>query len=297
MFRRILATTDFSEASFVAIREAASLARDGELAVCHVLPLGMALPHLLGPGSARTDAPLAELETMVKEELARRIEALLGPQSRPVSIIVARGEPEAEIVRQAQAWNADLIVLKGHGTTGLSRVFLGRTAERVVRFATVPVLVVRNVQGNGIVLTASDLSDPSLPAVAAGAAEARRRGARLVLLHAIDVWPDVYAAAAGGLLGAIGTLPPPALVQEKRRALLETLEQAILREGISGEARVVEGDPAKTIALTAEEIGADLVVVGTHGRTGLSRLALGSVAERVVHTAICSVLAVRLGTR
>jgi nucleotide-binding universal stress UspA family protein len=61
-----------------------------------------------------------------------------------------------------------------------------------------------------------------------------------------------------------------------------------------GEARVLDGAPAATIVATAEELGAELIVVGTHGHTGLARLALGSVAESVLRNATCSVLAVRL---
>lgn len=296
MFHRVLATTDFSEASLDAVREAASLAQHGELAVCHVIPDAMGIQPLFAVDTQVDVQALLDFETRVREELARRIDETLGELSRPVTPFVTRGEPYAEILRQAEVWNADLIVTGGHGKSGLSRVLLGRIAERVVRHAPSPVLVVRKAERKGVVLAATDLSDPALPAVAAGAAEARRRGARFVLLHVIDVWPDVYAAAAGGLLGAIGALPPPTLIQAKRQVLLETLKTALDREQIAGEPLVLQGEPAKTIVVTAEELGAELIVVGTHGRTGIARLALGSVAERVVRTAPSSVLAVRLGS-
>jgi nucleotide-binding universal stress UspA family protein len=72
-----------------------------------------------------------------------------------------------------------------------------------------------------------------------------------------------------------------------------TIEKEIERVGAKGEASVIDGTPVSAITDQAEEIAAELIVVGTHGRTGFSRLTLGSVAERVVRAASCSVLVVR----
>ena len=75
--------------------------------------------------------------------------------------------------------------------------------------------------------------------------------------------------------------------------MIETIEKELERVGAKGEAFAVDGTPASAVAKKAEEIDAELVVVGTHGRTGLARLTLGSVAESVVRAAGCSVLVVR----
>jgi nucleotide-binding universal stress UspA family protein len=290
-FKRILVATDLSETSLDAVRVALEIASSGDVAVCHVVPAHAGVPAAVhGPDG---DLPRwLELEAQVRTELAKRLDPVLG--ERDVTLFVERGEPYAEIIRRAEAFAADLLVVGNRGHTGLDRILLGSVAERVVRYAHGPVLLVRNTAATGVVLAATDLSDPSLPAVSAGAAEARRRKARLVLLHVVDQSLEVYAAAAGGLLGAIGALPPPALQDERRRALETTLTSALEREGVPGEALVVEGNPAVTISEKAKELRAELVVVGTHGRTGLSRIALGSVAERVVRAAPCTVLAIRL---
>jgi nucleotide-binding universal stress UspA family protein len=80
---------------------------------------------------------------------------------------------------------------------------------------------------------------------------------------------------------------------EARAALVELLRSSMERFGASGEARVVEGPPVAAVLHAVEELNPELLVVGTHGRTGLQRLALGSVAERLVSHAPCSVLVVR----
>jgi len=294
VYRRVLAATDFSEASFYAVREALELGAEGEVAVCHVIPDSINRMPLFPQDSQVDVTTLVEFETRVREELARRLEELVGDRDERVELFVDRGAAYAEVLRRAEAWGADLVVTGGHGASGLPRLSLGHVAERVVRYAHSPVLVARKTDRRGVVVAATDLSDPSLPAVAAGAAEARRRKARFVLLHVMDIRLDVYAAAGGGLLGAIGALPPPSLLKQKRDALLDTLKTALEREQIEGEPMVVEGEPANAILVTAETLGAELLVLGTHGHTGLRRIALGSVAEKVVRNAQSSVLAVRL---
>jgi nucleotide-binding universal stress UspA family protein len=171
---------------------------------------------------------------------------------------------------------------------------LGSVAERVVRHAHCSVLVARNAASSGVVLAATDLSDPSLPAVEAAVEEGRRRGARLVVVTVVDWQGPAWMTAAGTPFG-IGAAMPPAELQEELRSSLETLlRRALDRFGGSGETRVLYGSPASAIVHAAESLGAELVVVGTRGRTGLARLALGSVAERVVAGAPCSALVVRL---
>jgi nucleotide-binding universal stress UspA family protein len=141
-------------------------------------------------------------------------------------------------------------------------------------------------------LAATDLSDQSLLAVAAGAAAAKRSGAKLVVVSALE-WTEPVSTAAAGLIGALPAVPPAALREQVKQGLQATLEQVMLRVGGVGEARVLDGAPAPAIVAAVDELGAELVVVGSHGRTGLARLALGSVAQDVIRDAHCSVLLVR----
>ncbi|MFC6942949.1 universal stress protein [Salinirubellus sp. GCM10025818] len=84
-------------------------------------------------------------------------------------------------------------------------------------------------------------------------------------------------------------------LREEGGAALDAAEEAVEGRGIPTDRRVLEGGPAREIVAYAERSGADLVVMGTHGRGGLNRILIGSVAERVVRTAGMPVLTVRVG--
>jgi nucleotide-binding universal stress UspA family protein len=290
---RVLAAFDFAEPSLEALRQGRALAHGlgGTLAACHVLPAVHDLSLIVPQAGIIVEADqIAEVER-TRNALVEHARTTLGLELGQV--FVERGKPYAEIVRRAETYGADFIVVGTHGRAGLARVVLGSVAERVARHAHCSVLVARPAHRTGVVLAATDLSDPSLPAIAAGAAAAERSGAQLVVVSVLD-WAMPGAAAATGMVSALPALPTPELTREIRDALRSTLEHAMTRVEATGEARVLEGSPASAIVDCAEELGAELVVVGTHGRTGLTRLALGSVAERVIRAAGCSVLAVRL---
>ncbi|MBL8792304.1 MAG: universal stress protein [Planctomycetia bacterium] len=107
---------------------------------------------------------------------------------------------------------------------------------------------------------------------------AQDHGARLVLLH---VMPTAF------VYGEVGVAVGP---ESYRDTVLEQLHRLHAPAGVEVEYRLEEGDPADTIVRTAEEAGCDLIVLGTHGRRGLTRLLMGSVAEQVVRRAPCPVL-------
>jgi nucleotide-binding universal stress UspA family protein len=293
---KILAALDFGEPALEALRQARALAHgvDGTLALCHVLPAVRDLSLVYPQGGIVVEAEqIAEVER-TRKALAEHARTKLGLETEEV--FVERGEPYAEIVRRAETCGAEFIVVGSHGRSGLARVVLGSVAERVARHAHCSVLVARPVRSGGVVLAATDLSDPSLSAVTAGAAAAARSRARLVVVSVLD-WASPAAVQGLGVIVAIPALPPPELYRQVRGALQSMIEAAIERVGASGEARVLEGSVASSIVGCAEELGAELIVVGARGRTGLARLALGSVAERVIRGAGCSVLAVRQARR
>jgi nucleotide-binding universal stress UspA family protein len=142
-------------------------------------------------------------------------------------------------------------------------------------------------------MAATDLSDPSLPAVARAADEARLRGARLVVMHAMERPLAAYGAGAAALLGNVVSAASAQDQRQTRSSLITMLGDAMRRFGAEGEPLVLDGDAVASVIHAVEEQKADLLVVGTHGRTGISRLLLGSVAEKLVRLADCSVLVVR----
>jgi nucleotide-binding universal stress UspA family protein len=161
------------------------------------------------------------------------------------------------------------------------------------------------------VLVPTDLSEPANYALRHAIEEASLHHARVTLLHVLpaDTGTDVYyvtgAPAAGAAQegvdpsggGRLRTFPPspPTVVRHDPGEVASTRLRDLIAPAFDGtwEIEVAVGQPAETIVRVAQERNADLIVMGTHGRTGLQHVLLGSVAEKVVRLAPCPVLTVR----
>ena len=137
------------------------------------------------------------------------------------------------------------------------------------------------------ILVATDFAESAERALTCGVQLARRHGAELLLLHVymdVPAYPEITAGQV------------EAIYEEQRRWIEDALERrarAARSEGLLARALLRTGPAAATIAETATQEDIDLLVVGTHGRSGLDRLIVGSVAERVVRLATCPVLVVK----
>lgn len=134
---------------------------------------------------------------------------------------------------------------------------------------------------------AVDFSEPSRFALYQAADLAKRDGAELLLVHVYEI-----PQPAGELLVAAADLTGPAAA-EAEKAMAGWVAEAARLSGAPVRTRLLAGQPALEVTQAAREAGCDLVVVGTHGRTGVKRLVLGSVAERIVREAHCDVLVAR----
>jgi nucleotide-binding universal stress UspA family protein len=267
--QRILVATDLSEGADEALRQGAAVAarRNSPFAAVHVHNA-----HL--PGAHRGGG---------SELLRERVQHVTGLPT--AELFVDEGRDYAKIIERAEQWHADLIVVGGHGHAGHRHVF-GDVAERVVRYAHVSVLVARAPHGHGGVLAATDLSKPSLPALLAGAEEARGRGTRLMVVQAIG-FLDIEATYL------LRPMTPSAERNSEFGARARQLGSVVEQLGIEATCEILDAPAAAAIVHQATAMNAELVVVGTRGKTGLKRVLLGSVAEKVVRTAPCSVLVVR----
>jgi len=141
------------------------------------------------------------------------------------------------------------------------------------------------------ILVATDFAESAERALTCGVQLARRHSAELLLLHVYMDLPAYPEITAGQV---------EAIYEEQRRWIEDALERrarAARAEGLLARALLKTGPAASTIAETAAKEGADLIAVGTHGRSGLDRLIVGSVAERVVRLASCPVLVVKTADR
>ncbi len=286
----VLAAITFDDVAGSVLRQADALATfyKTEFHVCHVLgeicasrPL---FPYLHMEDALR----VADLEALVRKELLKSIRTKTSRKASDVSIAIEQGTVHSGILRAAEDIGAGMIVVGGKKEE-TSMPVLGGIAERVMRHAHCPVFLARpSRKRTGKVLAATDFSDPSLPAIETGVAESRRLNTDLAIVHSIDLLPILLPAIEGV---AHPALPPGtnAYIREaSQRELDDCVRRYKVKKGI-----LYEGEAAEGILKTAVDISARLLVVGTHGRTGLSRLALGSVAEAVLRASPCSVLIVR----
>jgi nucleotide-binding universal stress UspA family protein len=269
----VLATTDLAEAADEALRQGRTLAAGlhAPFVVCHILPEDYRV-RVLFPQDAGIDrAAEEELVSKARAVVGARLHAVLGRGAESGAIEIESGSPHAGILEVADRIGAGVIVM-GPGPTAL----------RVARAAGRPVLIARP-SAAGDVIGATDFSDPALPAVRLAASEARRRGAELRLVHCLDVDETI-------VMPPVPTAIIDRLEADARARLLDALKAA----GMPGKIEALRRRAADGILEAAGTPPAALVVIGTHGRSGWSRVMLGSVAEAVISRAPCSVLVARL---
>lgn len=242
---------------------------------------------------------LAELRKSAEKEVAD-LTSRAAARGLSVRTRITTGIPSEEILGAARAEDSDLIVVGTKGKTGLAHVLLGSTAERVIRLASCPVLAVRAELPDGIltdphpcagvsvqrILVPVDFSDCSLEALEYAALLAQRSGAALSLLHVLE--PVSY--------GLDFTLSLEAKREEIRARVTQRLAgfvEALTGAAIAADSQVRGGLPADSILDSAKTLPADVIVMGTHGRRGLSHLLSGSVTEAVLRQSRCPVVTVR----
>ena len=242
---------------------------------------------------------LAELMKQATGELAR-LKARAADHGIAVRTRIETGIPSELVLAAAVAEDADLIIVGTAGKSGLAHVLLGSTAERIIRTASCPVLAVR-MDGSGAehttgstsqsatldrILVPVDFSDCSLDALEYAVAVAQRAQASVMLLHVME--PASY--------GLDFTVPNRAAREHEREVLTERLASlvaALDAAHVKSESLVRGGLPRDSILEAARAWSADLIVMGTHGRGGLSHALYGSVVESVLRKSHCPILTVR----
>ncbi len=295
MYDTILVPTDGSEHAERAARHASRFARvfDGDL---HLLGVADVVSEA-GPFDAGGVDP--EHLDVFESDAERRVEETEAAIEGSVTptVAVRTGTPGEEIVEYAAEVGADLLAMGTHGRTGIQRYVLGSVTERVLRLAEVPVFTVRADDRGGPdeaieeVLVPTDGSICAAAAVdhginLAGVADAR--------VHALSVVDEPSSPEMG--VGPGGLEPAR---DDIRKTLEERASDAVASVATAAETADLAVTTAVQYGHTSQELLAyvddaevDLVVMGTQGRTGLSRYLLGSTTERVVRHAPVPVMAV-----
>jgi nucleotide-binding universal stress UspA family protein len=308
---KVVVASDLTEASDEAVAQAHAwaLAGSSELVACHIVPNALhnniLFPHHVQQESLNLIGAEREAEQLLIDQVTQltgrgkdpqRPEgapASIPPPAETFTIVIDNGAPDAGIVDTAEQFDACLLVVGAGEGSGVKEAVLGTVSDRVIRYAHCPVLVARRNPGSHRVVIATDFSDKATPAVEAGIEASKLLGAKVTLLHCIDIEPS-QLVALGVPFGATPVVVPPSVMEEVDRNAHATLQGMKDRMGVDADVRVVNGGAAESIVHTARELDADLIVMGTSGRTGLARIALGSTAETVAAAAPCSVLVVRI---
>jgi nucleotide-binding universal stress UspA family protein len=291
----VLATTDLSEPADEALRRASEWAqlRGAKLIVCHVMPR-LVGSHMLFPQAIEQEVlEQPEVEGRLTEAVRERTRAATGRDARDFDVVIADGEPAAEIGRQAEAFDVQLVAVGSHSHAALASIFLGNVAEDVARHAPSSVLVVRPKRKSGSIVVATDFSDAAFAALVVAAEQARLTDARVILMCSIQ--KSLEAVMIMSTLGS-GYQFVEQEHQELHRDAERRLAALLDRAGIAGDTVVADADAAVEAVHLASERDADLVVVGATDK-GLHHLRFGRLAGRVTRHAPCSVLLVRAPAR
>ena len=280
--RKILVATDFSTRSDRAIRRACLLVRQfaADLAFVHVVDEDQN-PRLLAAEEREATTLLQELAQTLRER-----------DGLQCSVQVIRGTPSAGILKAAHELAVDLIVIGPHRRQPLSDVFVGTTAERTIRQAQCPVLMVNGFPTTTYrhILLPVDFSD--------NAAEAARQlkslrladGLPITVMHAFDAPSTELIVSSGATLERAAA----ALEAEQRQATakLDTFLAEVDLTAVKRVLKPVKSFPAGIITDCAKQEDVDLIVLGTRGHGGLKKMLLGSVAAEVLRISEQDVLMV-----
>ncbi|MBI5093815.1 MAG: universal stress protein [Candidatus Hydrogenedentes bacterium] len=298
---QVLFPTDFSPYAHYAMRYAFALAKryKGAVHIAHCVEssaLSIAGMHGFDASQPELETLLNSMREHAESRLAHYVQMAHDDGIDATHHIVS-GRPSHEIIKLAEELDCVMIVIATHGRTGFDHVVFGSVCEQVVRHSPIPVLSVKHpehdfVEGQSLdinirrVLFPTDFSEYSVRALPYAESLCREFGATLVLFHSTEapnVPPDFWNDLTTTNMATMGRYAEEAL--------------AHIKEGVKDvECEVISatGSAYREIVRLVEDSEVDLVVIPTHGRSGLAHVMFGSVAERVVRRAPCPVLTIRL---
>ena len=287
--KQILLATDGSESCEGAVKEAIYLAKScvAKLAAIYVLETN---PEFETEGlkfvEKMENAARSHLEMIRKEAAAQNVE---------VEALVRRtDQPYKAIIEEAAKMKADVIVMGRRGKAGLEKMLMGSVTAKVIGYAPCKVLVVPRSASISCknILIATDGSRYSSAAAAEAIGIAKRCSSNLVVIAAVH--PESISSMSPDT-GYTQNQQQTIAREEFQRAEknISGVKGLAEKEDIHAEGLIVEGKPYEAITKTAKDKNIDLIVLGSHGRTGISRFLMGSVTERVIGHAESAVLVVK----
>ena len=296
--KKILFPTDFSRCADQALTHAVYLAEkfQAELHLLHVVTLFKDQPEvLISKEFGETEAAIRKLEEKAEKEM-EQVANTHGTEDMKITKSQLRAVSAAPaILNYASENDIELIVLGTHGRRGIEHLLLGSVAEEVVRMAYCPVFTVRESKiGKEIekienILVPVDFSDHSKKAISYAKEIASAYNAQLQLLHIIE--ETLHPAYSLSGKSSVFDLYPN--IKEESRKQIEDMLRKSKGPEVSSEIFIKGGHAANDIIEFAKNNSSDLIVIATHGLSGIEHLLLGSVTEKVVRMAPCPVFTVK----
>jgi len=284
-YKKILVAYDGSVSSRNAFKQAIRLA-ESEKSWMKVVAV---MPSYEGELDITAVRNLKEVLRGPGEKLLKEAEEIAKAEGATVVTNLEQGEPYERIIDVAESENCDLIVMGRRGLRRLERAFMGSVTARVIGHSRKDVLVVPRDTGIGLgkLLLATDGSIYSNAAMERAIDLAKSYGSALMAVSVVDVPPEFYAEAPNAFEDMV----------LKTKGNVSDVKKKAEASGLQASTFVGEGDAYKVITDLAVKEKAEMLVMGSHGRTGLKRLLMGSVTEKVIGHAPCPVLVVKGGPR
>ena len=295
--QKILFPTDFSKCAEQALAHAVFLAEKygAEIHVLHVITIFEDQPSVVSNEIAETKEMVRKLEDIAEKQLNKIVDSHSADDIKITTEVKRSLSAAPAILEYASENKIDLIVMGTHGRRGLGHLLLGSAAEEVIRLAPCPVFTIRELkepkpvmQVNNI-LVPIDFSNYSEKALAYASEIAQSYNAQLQLLHIIEETMHPAFSVTGK--SSIFDLIPGIKDDSKKRT--EKMLNKFVSDKVKSKVFIQGGRAANDIIKFAKENSTDLIVIATHGLTGLEHMLLGSVTEKVVRMAHCPVFTVK----
>lgn len=278
MYKKLLVAYDGSDSAKNALLQSFNLAQKERswIKVVAVVPSYEGDIDLTGVG---------DIEAIVKgpaEKLVAEARAIAAEQKVSILTDIEQGEAYEKIIEVAEEELCDLIVMGRRGQRNIGQMIMGSVTARVIAHSSKDVLVIPRdaALGWGSIMVCADGSKGGAIAASKAIALAREHGCEVTIVSVVNANPELYAEA-------------PKLVErliENAKGMVETVRAQAETAGVKISTYIKEGEPYYEITELARTIGTDMIVIGSHGRLGISKLLMGSVAEKVIGTAHCPVL-------
>jgi nucleotide-binding universal stress UspA family protein len=282
LYRKILVAFDGSESSVNALLRAFTLANDEKswITVATVVPSYDGDMDLTGVKDIH--------KTLLRtgEEILSKAKAIAEKERALIKTVLEYGAPYEKLVDIAESENSGVIVLGKRGMSQIARTFLGSVASRVIGHSTRDVLVVPQDTALGWknIFIATDGSRYSESATDKAINFAKSYGGELAVISVVDVPSEFYAEAPKAVDDLI----------KKAKEFTVAVKKKAEAAGIKTSTFIGEGEAYEVITNTARREKADVIFMGSHGRTGISKILMGSVTEKVIGYAPCPVLIVKV---